>query len=100
MSNKPVLSIKSNVSFSISIAGWIGEYGPSFKINKRYKDKASGEYKDTNWLDPRDLAAIAMLIPEALERIKEHEGAKQERHEAAAEEAPKESTEEEDTIPY
>ena len=77
MSNRPAISVKSNVSWSISIAGWSGEKGPSFKINKRYKDKESGEYKDTVWLNPQDLAAIALLIPEALQAIKQYEAERQ-----------------------
>lgn len=73
MSKQPDIKLKSNISFGIQLAGWVGEKGTSFKINKRYKDKNSGEWKDTEWLSPQDLAGLSFLIPEAIAQAQQHE---------------------------
>lgn len=73
MSKQPDIKLKSNISYGIQLAGWVGERGTSFKINKRYKDKNSGEWKDTEWLSPQDLAGLSFLIPEAIAQAQQHE---------------------------
>lgn len=66
MSNKPVKRFKSSVSYGLSIAVWQNENGATFSIQKTYKDKNSGEYKESKSLFANDLAAIALLAPEAI----------------------------------
>ena len=73
MSKQPDIKLKSNISFGIQLAGWVGEKGTSFKLTKRYKDKNSGEWKDTEWLSPQDLAGLSFLIPEAIAQAQQHE---------------------------
>ena len=46
----------------VEIAVWSGKFGPGFTIQKSYKDKASGEYKNTSSLNADDLAILAQLI--------------------------------------
>lgn len=62
MSNKPIA--KLNLA-GVSIAIWGGEY-PSYSIQRRYKDKQSGEWKDAKSWDGASLAVLSALIPQAL----------------------------------
>lgn len=60
---KPIQSWKSK---GIDIAAWTGKNGGfTFTIQKRYKDKQSGEWKTTGTYFPDDLTALAGLINEA-----------------------------------
>lgn len=62
MSNNPIA--KLNLA-GVSIAIWGGEY-PSYSIQRRYKDKQSGEWKDAKSWDGASLAVLSALIPQAL----------------------------------
>jgi len=49
-----------------------GEHGPRYSSipNKRYKDKTTGEWKDTDSFNEDDLLPLALLAEEAYRRIR------------------------------
>lgn len=55
----------------ISIAKWSGREPGSFyfSIQKTYKDKVSGEYKETKTYFENDLSTLKRLIQQALSEI-------------------------------
>lgn len=63
MSNKPAQSWNMG---GVQIAMWVNDKGASFTLQKRYKDQASGEWKESKYLYASDLAALAALIPSAV----------------------------------
>lgn len=80
MSKQPDIKLKSNISYGLEVAGWVGERGASFKINKRYKNKETQEWQNTDWLNTADLAALHFLISEAITQAKELESERRERY--------------------
>ncbi len=67
MSNKP-FSIKSAASLGLELACWISDDGKiSFSLSKRYKDKNTGEWKDTKYLSAQDLAGLTEIAHKGLE---------------------------------
>lgn len=63
MSRKPIYCAKSK---GVEVAVWEGRTGPQFTIGKRYKDKNSGDWKDSKTFFDSDLEILAELIREAL----------------------------------
>lgn len=67
MSNKPIKQFRSAAALGLSMGMWISEKGnPSFKIQKRYKDQESGEWKETQYFTSTDLAGLAELAQRGL----------------------------------
>jgi hypothetical protein len=67
MSNKP-FAIKSAASLGLELACWISDDGKiSFSLSKRYKDKNTGEWKDTKYLSAQDLGGLTELAHKGLE---------------------------------
>ncbi len=66
MSNKPLTEFKSAIS-GVKLTGWEGDRGLSWNLSKRYKDKESGEWKESKYLTDWDLDAIASLVAQAKE---------------------------------
>jgi hypothetical protein len=50
----------------IDIAAWESKGGFSFTFRKTYKDKTSGEYKESRYYYLEDLDRLALLLSEAL----------------------------------
>lgn len=50
----------------IEIAEWAGKNGSSYTITKRYKDKTSGEYKDSKSFFESELGILSALLNQAL----------------------------------
>ncbi len=50
----------------IDIAAWESRSGFSFTFRKTYKDKTSGEYKESKYFYTEDLERLASLLIEAL----------------------------------
>lgn len=48
----------------IDIAAWQNERGYSYTIRKTYKDKTTGEYKESKYWYPDDLIALGNLLQE------------------------------------
>jgi len=63
MSRKPIYNARSK---GIDIAVWEGNTGPQFTIRKSYKDKQTGEWKESKTLFSNDLEILKELITEAL----------------------------------
>ena len=63
MSNQPIDKWQMN---GIQIAAWKGDKGISYSIQKRFKDATSGEWKETKYFYPSDLATLAALAPIAI----------------------------------
>lgn len=98
--NKPVVEFTSKIS-SIKLAGWQGERGISWQLNKRYKDKESGEWKETKYLSDWDLDAIASLAAQAKEFLSERRRAARDGGAVREETAPAKSYKVEvDDIPF
>lgn len=68
MANKPVAEWKSEVS-SLRLSAWKNDKGFSFSFNKRYKDKETGEWKDSKYLYDNDLRAAQEIIQQALDYV-------------------------------
>ena len=81
MSRRPIYCAKSK---GVEIAVWEGRTGPQFTINKRYKDKATDEWKDSKTYFDSDLEVLAELIQEALSWGKNVENIQEPAHYAAA----------------
>ncbi len=48
----------------IDFAAWQNDKGYSFTTRKTYKDKSTGEYKESRYLYPSDLSAMKDLLAE------------------------------------
>jgi len=76
MNNDRGRKLRTALSYGLTLFCNVSDNGGiSFRVKKSYKDKETGEYKDTEYLYDTDLAALAQLIPQAiawadLERIK------------------------------
>ena len=46
----------------IDIAAWQGERGYSYTIRKTYKDKTTGEYKESKYWYPDDITVLNELL--------------------------------------
>lgn len=66
MSRQPLVEFKSKIS-GVKLTGWEGDRGISWNLSKRYKDKESGEWKESKYLTDWDLDAIASLASQAKE---------------------------------
>lgn len=66
---KPIAVFKTGLSSGLQIAAWGSSQGgnTSFTITKRYKDKGTGEWKESKSLFVSDLAALAHLAPAAIQ---------------------------------
>ena len=60
---KPLQSWKVK---GVDIAAWDGKSGPSFSIRKSYKDKQTGEWKESKYFYVEDLKNLAMCLGQAL----------------------------------
>lgn len=85
MSRQPLVEFKSQIS-GVKLTGWQGERGISWNLSKRYKDKETGEWKESKYLNDWDLSAIASLAAQAAEYNAERRKAA--KGGAVAEEAP------------
>lgn len=83
--NKPLVEFKSQIS-GVKLTGWQGERGISWNLSKRYKDKETGEWKESKYLNDWDLSAIASLAAQAAEFNAERRRAS--KGEVATEESP------------
>lgn len=62
--NKPVQDFKNK---GVSVAVWTAKNGGySFSIQKRYKDKQSGEWKESRYYYKDELEALIELLKEAV----------------------------------
>lgn len=72
--NKPVQDFKNK---GVSVAVWNAKNGGySFSIQKRYKDKQSGEWKESRYYYKDELEALIELLKEAVTYVSnrsEHE---------------------------
>lgn len=50
----------------IEVAMWEGSTGPRFSIQKRYKDKASGEWKESKSFFKEELSTLRTLLDDAI----------------------------------
>lgn len=66
MSKQPLTEFKSAIS-GVKLTGWEGERGISWNLSKRYKDKETGEWKESKYLNDWDLDAISSLVAQARE---------------------------------
>lgn len=67
MSNGPERTFHSAASLGLQLAAWRNDKGNlSFSLSKRYKDKESGEWKDTKYLQGSDLGGLLELANRAL----------------------------------
>lgn len=57
--------IKTWRNKGIEIAAWEGKWGKQFTWRKTYKDKNTGEYKETKFLFEGDLAILLELVTDA-----------------------------------
>lgn len=64
---KPLKTWKTGLSTGLQVAAWENQSGVSFTISKRYKDKDTGEWKESKSFYPSDLAALAHLAPAAIQ---------------------------------
>jgi len=71
MANKPVIEFKSKISGGLKLTAWGGERGLSWQFRKSYKDKKTGEWKETNYLSAWDLDALISLCAQAKEYLSE-----------------------------
>lgn len=62
----PVKTFKHADSKSIQIAVWQNDHGMSCTIKKSYKDKNSGEWKDSKYWFQEDIKALGELCHEAI----------------------------------
>lgn len=62
--NKPAKSWNNR---GVNIAAWDSQWGPKFTFKKTYKDKTSGEYKESKNLFKEDLKILSELSAEAYE---------------------------------
>ena len=61
---KPVHTIKDK---GLSVAVWeTRNGGHSFSVSKRYKDKQSGEWKDSKYLFKDDLESLIVMLQTAI----------------------------------
>lgn len=65
MANRPIAEWKSEAS-NLRLSAWKNDKGLSFSFNKRYKDKGTGEWKDSKYLYDNDLRAAQEIIQQAL----------------------------------
>lgn len=66
MSRQPLTEFKSAIS-GVKLTAWEGDRGLSWNLSKRYKDKETGEWKESKYLTDWDLDAIASLVSQAKE---------------------------------
>ncbi len=83
--NKPLVEFKSQIS-GVKLTGWQGAHSISWNLSKRYKDKETGEWKESKYLNDWDLSAIASLVAQAAEFNAERRRAA--KGEAATEDGP------------
>lgn len=75
--NKPVHSYKDK---GLSVAIWENRNGGySYSIQKRYKDKQSGEWKESKYFYKEDVASLITMLQSAIDYASdraehEHEG--------------------------
>lgn len=55
----------------MKLTGWENERGMSWSFSKRYKDKESGEWKESKYLSDWDLDALVSLAAQAKEFLSE-----------------------------
>jgi hypothetical protein len=63
MSDRPIDTIKL---FPLEVAIWAGKYGVNLSLQKRYKDKTTGEYKTTNFLTVSEAIVAGRIMDEAI----------------------------------
>lgn len=83
MSKEPTIKIESKIS-TLKLTGWENERGMSWNFNKRYKDKETGEWRESKYLTDWDLDAIVSLAAQAKEFLSQRRRAKNEYNESAA----------------
>ena len=66
MPNAPIKKFKTGISYGVDVAVWEHSGNYTVSIQKRYKDKRTGEYKVSTSYFPQDLAAIQQLLPQAI----------------------------------
>lgn len=73
MSNGPMKNLHSAAALGLQLAAWLSDTGNvSFSLSKRFKDKETGEWKDTKYLLPSDLAALVELANRGLLLAADH----------------------------
>lgn len=50
----------------VTISAWRSDKGVNYTLQKRYKDKTTGEWKETKTLFPSDLVALSHLAVDAV----------------------------------
>jgi hypothetical protein len=70
MSREPLVKLESKIS-SVKLTGWENERGISWNLSKRYKDKETGEWKESKYLTDWDLDALVSLAAQAKEFLSE-----------------------------
>jgi len=64
--NRPLQSFNEK---GVDVAVWESSYGPTISIKKRFKDKKTGEWKDSKTYFPAEAAVIQKLLGQALDHI-------------------------------
>jgi hypothetical protein len=67
MSNKPIHKLWTK---GISVAAWEGRYGLTFTVSKQYKDKETGEYKDSKSYFESDIEILRNMLTEMIDYAK------------------------------
>lgn len=66
MADKLIQRFKSQISWATSVNVLQGQYGYYFTMNKSKKDKQTGKYEPSPFLDARDMAALILSGQQAL----------------------------------
>lgn len=72
--SEPTVKFESKIS-SVKLTGWESDKGFNWLLGKRYKDKETGEWKDSKYLSNWDLEAIISLAAQAKEFLSERKQA-------------------------
>ena len=65
---KPELALKEK---GIDVAVWKGERGPTITVRKTYKDKNSGEWKESKIMFPEEVPVLIALLSQVDRYCKE-----------------------------
>lgn len=57
---------KGNITLSLIVGEYQGKPTRSFTINKRIRDRESGEWKDSDFFSPTDLNDLRVLVDKVL----------------------------------
>lgn len=85
---KPLKTFRGYGPNGIQVAAWKQEKGISFSVTKRYKDKSSGEWRESKSFFPSDLLALAAIATDAARWASEYEQQERQQGKPANDERP------------